>query len=353
MIVYAFVPGFYAQVELHARPSLRGRALVIGGDPRKRGTVAAVNAEARAAGVTPGMLMFDALTRCPQARALRTNMKLYREVWAQMHADFRRASERVEAAGLGAVYLDVAEAREPPAALMQQLRARVREAYGLPLLAGAAPVKFLAKLAAESAAADGVLLIAPQEVRAFLARLPVTRLPGVGPRTQAVLAEQGAHTAQDLCALGRDALETALGRAGALLFDYAQGRDFSVLRRAPYPRTLSQEATLLAVERDRAALGERLGELAARLARALSRERVAARRLVLKVRYADDVRPITRSRTQRRQLSSAGEMRALAEALLERTDAYARGVRALGLAAHALTRRARSEARQPELFAPR
>jgi DNA polymerase-4 len=106
-LLYAVVPRFYAEVERVAHPELADRPIVVGGDPRKRGTVHAASEDALARGVEVGMPVLEALERCPRARALPTDMRRYREVSAQLRAGFRRVTERVEPAGLDAAYLDL------------------------------------------------------------------------------------------------------------------------------------------------------------------------------------------------------------------------------------------------------
>ena len=349
MLVYAFVPGFYAEIERRHDGALGGRPVIVGGDPRKRGTVHSATADARAAGVLDGMPMLEALERCPHGRALRTDMKRYREVDSHFRARLRRESERVEGAGLGAAYLDVSDRDEAPDALSRVLRQAVVDELGLPLRVGVAPVKFLAKLAAEAPAEDGVVWVRSSEVRSFLDPLPVGRLPGVGPRTEAALAELGVTTVRELVRLGRDRVEERLGNHGLATLEYALGRDITTVRAAPHPRSLSQESTLADGELDRGVLEERLAELALGLEASLARERLAARRVVLKVRYVDEPQPQTRSCTLARAVVGAGELREQALDLLARTQAGRRPIRGLGLALQSLVRSRRDD-RQLDLF---
>ena len=349
MLLYAFVPGFYAEIERRHDVALGGRPVIVGGDPRKRGTVQSATADARAAGVADGMSMLEALERCPHGRALRTDMKRYREVDSHFRARLRRETERVERAGLGAAYLDVSARDEDPAALGGMLRQAVIEELGLPLRIGIAPVKFLAKLAAETPEEDGVLWVRADEVRSFLDPLPVGRLPGAGPRTEASLAELGVASVAELVELGRDRIEERLGNHGLATLEYALGRDIASVRAAPHPRSLSQESTLPDGELDRGVIEERLAELAQGLESSLARERLAARRVVLKVRYVDDPQPQTRSRTLSRALTGASELREQALELLARTQAGRRPIRGLGLALQSLVRSRRDD-RQLDLF---
>jgi nucleotidyltransferase/DNA polymerase involved in DNA repair len=349
MLAYVSVPDFYAEIERRRDATLAGRPVLVGGDPRKRGTVQSATADARRGGVSDGMPILEALELCPQARALRTDMKRYREVDAHLRAWLRRATERVEPAGLGAAYLDLAGHSEPADELGQVVWQSVQDELGLPLRVGIAPLKFVAKLAAEVPAEAGVLWVRAAEIRAFLDPLPVARLPGVGPRTVARLADLGAISVADLVALGRETIERELGNHGLAALEYARGRDVSTFRAAPHPRSLSQESTLAAGELDRGVLEERLTELAEGLESALARERLAARRVVLKVRYVDETQPQTRSCTLNRAIVGATELHEQAVDLLTRTQAGSRPIRGLGLALQSLVRSRRDD-RQLDLF---
>lgn len=351
MLLYAWVPGFYAEVERRRNPALRDRPVVVGGDPRKRGLVQAATEDARAAGVVPGMPMLDALSRCPRARVLRTDMRYYREVGNQLLACLRRETARVEPAGLEAAWLDARGYEGGASGLADRLRQRVRDDLGLPLRVGIAPIKFLAKLAAEDAGSEGILRIDPGRMRAFLEPLPVERLPGVGPRTAERLHALGVRTAGELARRDVRALEEALGNHGRAIHAYAEGRDADSVRAAPLRRSLTQALTLPEPEVDRAVLEARLAELASGLEAGLALERLTARRLVLRVRYGDQG-GTTRSRTCTHPVSAAREITTLAVALLDRTQGGSRPIRGLALTLSSLARSRREEP-QLDLFSPR
>ncbi|MDX1648569.1 MAG: DNA polymerase IV [Myxococcota bacterium] len=348
MLLYAEVPCFYAEIERRDDPALADRPVVVGGDPRKRGTVQAATPDALAAGVCVGMSMIEALERCPRARAVRTDVKRYRDVTAELRACFRRETDRVEAAGPGAAWLDVGDAGEPAEEVAARLRARVAEELRLPLRVGIAPVKFVARLAAEEAGSDGVRRVAAAELPRFLAPLPVERLPGVGPRTLARLHARGLRRVGELAALAPREVEEALGNHGLAIHDYARGRDAGGVRAAPRRRSLSQEVTLPRPELDLAALDERIQELAQGLETALARERQAARRVTLKLRY-EDREAVTRTRSLSRAVGTTAALMGVARDLLGRTQAGTRPVRLVGLTVGQLVR-ARRDERQLDLF---
>lgn len=347
-LLYVEVPGFYAAVEQAADAALSGRPVIVGGDPRKRGLVQSATPDALAAGVRVGMPMLEVLERCPRARATRTDMRRYREEAGRLRACLRRIVDRLEPAGLGAAYLDACEAPDPPERVADKLRTLVRDELGLPLRVGAAPAKFLAKLAAEESGPENIRIVPAPEVAAFLRPLPASRLPGVGPNTATRLAELGARTAGDVVRLGRPSIERALGNHGLAILAAAMGQGDARVRAARHPQSLSQESTLGADELDQGVLVEGLQGLADGLSRALGLEGLLARRVALKVRYADH-ETATRSRTLARPAALPSELHAVALELLARTQAGTRPVRLLGLAVSGLVRSSRDD-RQLDLF---
>ena len=345
---YAQVPGFYAQVERAARPELAERPVIVGGDPRKAGLVQAATADALARGVRPGMSVLEALERCPEARALPTDMRRYREVGVRLLATLRRALDRIEEAGLGAAYFELREG-EDPRALGSELRRRVREELGLPLRVGIGPAKFLARLAAEEAGDEGVRRVEPGDLESFLHPLPVTRLDGVGTNTEAALAKHEVHSVGDLVALGRERVVEILGNRGLELLELARGRDPAPLRATRHSKSLSQEVTLPSGQVDAGVLSERILELAEALDRRLALEGLAARRVSLKLRFGDQ-QTQTRSRTLSEPVHDAAALHGVGIALLRLSQAGSRPVRLVGLAVSELAP-ARRDDRQLELFA--
>ncbi len=347
-VLFVEVRGFYAAVERAQDPALRTRPVIVGGDPRKRGRVQAATADANATGVELDMPMLEALQRCPQARALRTDMRRYREVSRRLLAVLRRTVGGIERFGLGAAFVELPATRPPAEELAAAMRSAVREELGLPLRIGISSGKFLARLAAEEVGEEGVFRVAAGEEHRFLAPLDVVRLEGVGRKTAATLAELGAHTIGEVAALGRERLQQALGTHGLRIHDYATGRDLEPVRGERHPQSLSRELTLRAEPLDLTGLSERLLGLSQELEAELRRERLAASRVSLKVRYVDQATN-TRSQTLSRPAVAAAELYAAASGLLERTQAGARPVRSLGLQLAGLAPAAESD-RQLDLF---
>lgn len=350
-VLFAEVPCFYAAVERADDPALADRPVIVGGNPRKRGLVQAASEDALAAGVTPEMPVLEALALCPRARALPTDMRRYREVSRRLLALLRNGFPRLEPFGLGAAWFDLTGAAEAPEALAARLRDAVAGELGLPLRVGIASSKFLARLAAEEAGAEGVRRIRSGEERAFLDPLPVARLEGVGRKTAAALAELGAHTIGEVVALGRDQLAEAFGTHGLRIHAYATGEDDGPVRSAAHPKSLSREATIRGETLDLSELTEHLQRLSLDLEAELRLQGLSASRVTLKVRYADQTRA-TRSQTLGKPLAAAPDIQAAAVRLLGRTQAGSRPLRGLGIQLGAIARQAESD-RQLDLFPTR
>lgn len=336
-VLFAEVPCFYAVVERSRDPSLARRPVIVGGDPRKRGFVQSATPDAQADGVRPDMLVSEAIALCPRARLLRTNMGRYREVSRRMFACMRRSLARLEAYGLSGAYFVVHTDSAALPEIVSDLQERVKVAVGLSLRAGVASGKFLARLAAEEAGPEGLRIVAPGEEAAFLGPLGVERLEGVGKRTAETLEALGAQTIADVVALGRDGLQGALGVHGLRIHALARGHDDTVVR-ASRPKSISRESTLRGLgegasgagSSDIVVLSEILRDLTGELDAELQMEGLAAGKLILKVRFANQERT-SRSETFGSPAGSASDLHECALRLLARTEAGSLTVLGLGV----------------------
>ncbi len=349
-LLFVEVPCFYAEVERAHAPELRSRPIIVGGNPRKRGRVQSASAEALAAGVTLGMSMLDALECCVEARVVRTDMKRYREMAGRMRAELRAEVEQLEPAGLEAAFLAAAGDPRSAEAIAAAVRERLSTSLGLTSRVGIASVKFLARIAAAESGLAGVLRVPVGEEADFLAPLPVGVLPGVGPKTLGRLDELGAKCVGDLQKLAALELERVLGNHGLRLLEFASGADPQPVRAVRAPSSLSQETTFSEPQLDVVAIGERMLRLATSLENALRRQGLGARRIAVKLRYADH-ESSTRTRTLDRPVSLARDIVEVTERLLERTSVGARPVRSLGIRLGALGN-GRTDDRQLDLFEP-
>ncbi len=195
-IIHLDMDAFYASVEQRDFPDLRGKPVIVGGHP-KRGVVLAASYEVRPFGVRSAMPMAIAVRKAPTAIVVPPRMGAYAEASDAVFAIMASVTPLIEPLSLDEAFLDVTASRElfgPPGKIAADLRARIAAEVDLPASAGIASVKFVAKIASDLAKPNGQKEVAPGAERTFLAPLPVARLWGVGPKTEAVLAELGLRT---------------------------------------------------------------------------------------------------------------------------------------------------------------
>jgi len=345
---FAEVPDFHVEVVRRASPELESRPLLIGGDPAKHGKLLAMSAELRALGLVEGMGLDEALDRAPAARWVATDMRRARDVSGLLRAAVREVVPAVEIEGLAGFYLRAP--REPEAALelAGRIESRVMQNTGLPLRVGIAPARFAARWAAEDAGPCGARVIAGEDFESYLLHQRVERLPGVGPKTAARLAELGATDIPTLRDLGLERLEVLLGNHGRSLWLLACGEDPKPLRVKRHPATLSREETLSENDIGEAAWTASLTRLAERLEGSLRRDGLHARRIALRV-TDESGRTITRSLSLETPVSSSRELLALARELSNRIGSGSGLIRRLAIVLKGLEMSG-AEDRQLDLF---
>src|SRR5687768_2642903 len=218
----------YPCVEQRDNPALRGRPVAVGGDPDKRGVVAAASYEARVFGVRSAIPMSRAVRLCPSLVIVRPDFTKYRSVSQQVFELFRRVTPLVEPMSLDEAYLDVTEntwGEMLGMSVARRLKDEIRAATGLTASAGVAPNKFLAKIASGWQKPDGLTVIAPERVESFLQGLPVDALWGVGPVTAKKLRARGIEKLMDVRTADPAMLEEAVGSLAEWLQQLAQGHD--------------------------------------------------------------------------------------------------------------------------------
>jgi DNA polymerase-4 len=287
-IFHADMDAFFAAVEQRDDPALRGRPVVVGG-ASARGVVAAASYEARVYGIHSAMPAVQARTLCPHAVFVRGDMRKYRRESRRIFDVFRRYSPRVEALSLDEAFLDMTGTERllgDPARVAERLRAEVRAETGLAVSVGVAPVKMVAKIASDLAKPDGHLVVAADEVQAFLAPLAVGRIFGVGPVARARLATLGIATIGDLARFPDDRLHAALGAFGVGLARLARGDDIRDVEPDREAKSYGEENTFERDVSDRRRLEAALAAHAEAIARRLRRDHVRGRGVTLKVKLA-------------------------------------------------------------------
>jgi DNA polymerase-4 len=322
---------FYASVEQRDDPALAGRPVAVGGPAESRGVVAAASYEARAFGVRSAIPMARAVRLCPDLVIVPPQFAKYRAVSQQVFAIFRSVTPLVEGLSLDEAYLDVTENawHEPLGVnVARRLKAAIAAETRLTASAGVAPNKFLAKIASAWQKPDGLTVIAPARVEAFLQKLPVDALWGVGPKTAGRLRERGIERLVDVRAADPAVLREAVGGMTDWLLALAAGEDERPVVPHRPAKSSSSECTYAHDLKDLDRIREEVDRMARQNADWLRRKAVAARTVSIKVRY-DDFTTVTRSDTQA-ATDDADAIARRAVALLRKTDAGRRPVRLLG-----------------------
>jgi DNA polymerase-4 len=332
-IVHLDMDAFYASVEQRDDPALRGRPVAVGGRPESRGVVAAASYEARVFGVRSAMPMARAVRLCPDLVIVRPAFERYRRVSDQVMAILRACTSLVEPLSLDEAYLDVTQNAWGEAygsTVAKRLKASIREQTGLTASAGVAPNKFLAKIASGYRKPDGLTVISPERVEAFLQELPVEALWGVGPVTARKLHQAGILKLTDVRSADMEVLRATVGSLADWLRQLSHGDDPRPVEPNRESKSSSTENTyaedLLDLERIRA----ELDRMARENAEWLVRRQLAARNVTIKVRYAD-FSTVTRGHTLSMPTADADVIASWAKDLLARTEAGQRPVRLLGV----------------------
>jgi DNA polymerase-4 len=297
-IVHIDMDAFYASVEQRDDPALRGRPVVVAWRGA-RSVVCAASYEARRFGVRSAMPALRAERLCPEAVFVPPDFVRYKAVSRQVREIFARHTELIEPLSLDEAYLDVSENKTglPSAtAVAQAVRAQIREETALTASAGVAPNKFLAKIASDWRKPDGLFVIRPHEVEAFLVPLPVGVVPGVGKVMVGKLAELGVGTVGELRAAGREVLARRFGHWGERLHELSLGIDERRVCPDQPTQSISAEDTF---EHDLRLdeLEPHLRGLAEKAWRAIERETARVGRTVVLKLKTSDFRVLTRSLT--------------------------------------------------------
>lgn len=331
-ILHLDLDAFYASVEQLDDPALRGRPVIVGGTSG-RGVVCASSYEARVFGVRSAMPTSRARRLCPQGVFLTPRFERYGELSDRIFDIYRRYTPLVEPLSLDEAFLDVTASRalhgEGPA-IARAIRAAVRGEAGLTVSAGVAEVKLAAKIATDFGKPDGLTVVPPGGVAAFLAPLPVGRLWGVGEVTEVALRKLGVATIGDLARLPESALATAVGAERAHAFrELARGHDERDVVPDEGLKSVGGEETFEEDVRGEAVLSRALLLQAARVGRRLRAHGLRGRVVTLKVKYADFTL-VTRRVTLPRPTDDDGAIYEAARAQLARVDPT-RAVRLAGV----------------------
>lgn len=332
-IIHLDMDAFFASIEQHDRPELRGRPVIVGGAPQRRGVVSTCSYEARAFGVHSAMPSVTALRLCPQAVFIEPDIRRYKRVSELIRQEFFALTPLVEPMSIDEAYLDVTDrcdtleaARDTAAALQRRITGRT----GLTASAGVSFNKFLAKTASECRKPAGLTLITPEEAPAFLDAMPVEKFHGIGRVGVKKLHAINVRTGAEMKKLPLKILTALFGKAGTFYYGIVRGIDDRPVELEGDPKSISREITLPCDCADPREIRVLLRTLGRKVARRAAAKGFAGGGIFIKLKYADFT-TVTRSMTAPAPTADGKEIGALAVELFSRLPDAARPIRLAGV----------------------
>jgi DNA polymerase-4 len=290
---------FFASVEQLDNPDLVGKAVIVGGDPKKRSVVSAASYEARKFGVHSAMPTSQAIRLCPDAIVLPVRMKRYAELSQQINTIFQKFTPEIEPISLDEAFLDVTGSLQlfgSAEKIGHDIKHQIAEQLGLVASVGIAPNKFLAKIASDLDKPDGFVIITEENKQQILDPLPVSRIWGVGKVTEKALKSKGINTIKQLRETPAEVLQSIFGDQTPNMLKLAQGIDDREIESSREAKSISSEETFDIDITDKEILLGVLLKQVEDVAQRLRTNDLEARTITLKLRY-DDFRTVTRRTT--------------------------------------------------------
>ena len=347
-IIHLDMDAFFASIEQLRRPELRGRPLIVGGHPKRRGVVSTCSYEARKFGIHSGMPTRTAMRLCPEVEVILPDFRCYSRISRRIMRILGEYTPRIEAVSIDEAYLDVTgRAPDGAAELAETIRKRIRSETGLTASAGVAPNKFLAKLASDFHKPDGLTVITPENAQGFIDALPIGKFHGIGEVTAAKLRRMNVRTGADLRRLPRETLRAAFGKTGDYYYYCVRGIDDRPVEDHGDPKSLSREVTLYEDWSDLRRIRVMVRILSRKVVRRVREHGFFARNVTLKLKYSD-FRSVSRTIALPGTGLSGEEVGSIAVDLLARTEAGSTPVRLIGVGLGGLSPDAEPEFEQLE-----
>ena len=333
-IIHIDMDAFYASVEQRDRPELKGKPVIVGGDPNSRGVVAACSYEARKFGIHSAMAASTAYRLCPDAVFIRSNFDLYRAVSAQIREIFFEYTDLVEPLSLDEAFLDVTENYkkiDSATLIAKDIKKQIYKRTGkLTASAGVSFNKFIAKVASDMNKPDGITVVTPEMADEFIDRLPIRKFFGVGKVTEEKMLNLGIKTGADLKQYTKEQLIQLFGKSGSYFFNIAHGNDDRPVEPNRIRKSIGKETTFSEDLDDTDQMLQILETIAGRLENSLIKREAKGRTITLKVKYFD-FQSITRSITIDEPADSASVIMKYVRPLLSKTEVGQKKVRLLGI----------------------
>ena len=327
-IIHIDMDAFFASVEQRDNPSLKGRPVAVG-YAGPRGVVATASYEARKYGVHSAMAASRAKRLCPQLIFVSARMDVYKAVSRRIHAIFHEYTDKVEPLSIDEAFLDVSHL---PCATQaaKEIKARIFQETGLTASAGVSVNKLLAKIASDLRKPDGLFVVPPKHVQAFVARLPVEKFFGVGKVTAAKMHAMGIRTGADLRRVDLPMLLRRFGKTGRHYYDYARGKDEREVQPFRQRKSVGAEETFARDTAERRELDLHLEDVCRRVWTRSCRVGFAGRTVTVKLKFSD-FRQMTRAKSFSAVLSSQLQLCAAAREILAGVSLRGRQIRLLGV----------------------
>jgi DNA polymerase-4 len=333
-IIHVDMDAFYASVEQRDDPQLRGKPVIVGGEPRGRGVVAACSYEARQFGIHSAMSSSRAYRLCPEAIFAKPRFDVYKATSDQIMDIFQSYTELVEPLSLDEAFIDVTDLvdeKRSAVDIAMEIKQKIEEDTDLTASAGVSFNKFLAKVASGLNKPDGLTVVPPEEADEFIDGLPIRKFYGVGEVTEKRMIDHGIIQGSDLKKYSKPELVRMFGRHGAYYYDISHCLYDSPVIPFRERKSIGSERTLHEDIDDKSEMLNILSSTAERLEKLMKKRDLKGRTITLKLRYFDFCR-ITRSITVNDPVSDSISIMKHIPELLERTQAGRLKVRLLGIA---------------------
>ncbi|ROI08300.1 DNA polymerase IV [Chryseobacterium sp. H3056] len=329
-IIHVDMDAFYASVEQHDFPELKGKPLVVGGG--MYGVVAAASYEARKFGIRSAMPGKTALEKCPHLIVVKPRFARYKEISQQIRAIFYEFTDLVEPLSLDEAYLDVTENKkniESAQEIAREIRKRIFEETGLTASAGISVNKFLAKVASDYRKPNGQKTIHPTQILQFMEELPIEKFYGIGKVTANKMHELHIFKGLHLKEKSLEELVRLFGKAGAYYYNVVRGIHHSEVKAHRIQKSVGVEETFWENLLDEEEVFKQLEIISEDLNKRLSTKEIKGKSLTLKIKYKDFT-VYTRSKTQEEYFGNEKNLLETAKKLWELRP-FDKPVRLLGL----------------------
>ncbi|MCH7754244.1 DNA polymerase IV [candidate division KSB1 bacterium] len=335
-ILHLDMDAFFAAVEQLDFPQYRGKPVIVGADPKGgagRGVVATASYEARKYGVHSALPISLAYQRCPHAVYLRGRYERYSEISRQLIATLNEFTPVIEKISIDEAFLDITKSLAlfgSAEKIGHQIKKRIYDDLGLVASIGIAPNKFLAKVASDLEKPDGFVVVKEGEEKEFLKSLPISRLWGVGKKTEAALKQMDIETIGQIAHMPEQDLSRRFGKWGSALWRLANGIDTRSVKPWETQKSISQETTFDEDTGDEEAIHKTLLGLAESLSRLMRKSKLKGRTVTLKIRL-EDFSTFTRSKTRSDFVDSTQILKGVAIGLYKKFNKKNMKVRLLGI----------------------